>query len=72
MSKPDLATDFYGHCNFEWLQSNQIPSQYSKWGNFNVLNEINQERLKNILETTPENEEQTKLNIMWSKGLETP
>lgn len=67
--KPSQQNDFYGYINHEWLQSNPIPSEYTKWGNFHVLHERNQERLKEMLEQNPVSEEQKKLNILWKKGL---
>ena len=67
--KPAITTDFYSHVNWDWLQSNPIPSEYTKWGNFNVLREENQFRLREMLETAAETEEQKKLNILWSQGM---
>ena len=68
--KPAITTDFYSHVNWDWLQSNPIPSEYTKWGNFNVLREENQFRLREMLETAAETEEQKKLNILWSQGMD--
>lgn len=67
--KPALTEDFYSHVNWDWLQSNPIPSEYTKWGNFHVLNEQNQFRLREMLEAAPETQEQNKLNILWTQGL---
>ena len=64
-----IEDDFYNNVNHEWLENNKIPSEYTKWGNFNILNERNQERLKEILNNKPTNDEENKLNILWSKGL---
>ena len=64
-----LEDDFYSHINHEWLENNKIPSEYTKWGNFHILHERNQERLKEILENNPTNDESYKLNILWKKGL---
>jgi putative endopeptidase len=69
MDKPSLKVDFYKNINYEWLQNNPIPSEYVKWSNFNVLNEINQERLKSMLEETPVTDDQIKLNILWTQGM---
>jgi putative endopeptidase len=70
MQQPPLKLDFYSHINFEWLQNNPIPSEYTRWSNFNVLNEINQERLKEMLEEVPTTEDQVKLNILWTQGMD--
>jgi putative endopeptidase len=69
MTQPTLNQDFYTHINYEWLQQNPVPSEYTRWSNFNVLHEKNQERLKEMLECEPVTEEQHKLNILWSKGM---
>jgi predicted metalloendopeptidase len=67
---PSPNDDFYTHINWEWLQSNPIPSEYTKWGNFHVLQEQNQYRLRDMLESSPTTEEQKKLNILWTQGLD--
>ena len=68
IEKPKLQEDFYGHVNYDWLQANPIPSEYTKWGNFHVLHERNQERLKEMLECEPITDEQKKLCILWQQG----
>ena len=68
MERSELKDDFYSYANFDWLKENPIPDEYTKWGNFNVLFETNQERLKEMLESEPVSEEQEKLNILWKKG----
>ncbi len=65
--KPAITSDFYSHVNWDWLQSNPIPSEYTKWGNFHVLHEQNQFRLREMLEAAPESEEQKKLNTLWTQ-----
>ena len=64
-----LEDNFYTYVNSEWLENNKIPSEYTKWSNFHILDKINQERLKEILESDPTNDEENKLNILWKKGL---
>ena len=66
-----LEDDFYTHINAEWLENNKIPSEYTKWSNFHILNKVNEERLKEILNCDPTNDEENKLNILWKKGLNT-
>ena len=70
MSKPAINDDYYTHNNWEWLQSNPIPNEYTKWSNFHVLHEQNRERLYKIFESEPESIEQYKLNILWKQGLD--
>lgn len=68
--RPNVSHDFYSSINWDWLQSNPIPNEYTKWGNFHVLHEKNQERLREMLETDPVSDEQNKLNILWRQGLD--
>ena len=70
LGQPSINDDFYGHINYEWLKANPIPEEYTKWGNFHVLNERNQYRLKEILEETSNNVEGDKLSILWNQGLD--
>jgi putative endopeptidase len=44
-------TDFYQYCNSEWLGKTEIPAGYSRWGRFNELDDLNLQRLKDLLET---------------------
>ena len=36
---PRLQDDFYRHVNAEWLASNPVPPEYSRWGTFEKLND---------------------------------
>lgn len=40
--------DFFEYANGGWLRQNSIPKDQAKWGTFNILNNINQDRLKSI------------------------
>ena len=68
--KPSASEDFYNFINYEWLKENPIPNEYTKWGNFHVLHEQNQSRLREMLESEASTDEQKKLNILWNKGLD--
>lgn len=68
MSKPTVTENFFKSVNFNWLESNPIPNEHTRWNNFMVLRETNQSRLKEILESHNSTEEQKKLNILWNKG----
>lgn len=70
INMPAINEDFYTHVNWDWLKSNPIPNEYTKWSNFHVLHEQNQFRLKEMLEVEPITEEQYKLNILWNQGLD--
>ena len=45
-----LGDDFYQYSNFAWLQSHPIPGDKSRINTFDVLNDENQDRLKEIVE----------------------
>jgi putative endopeptidase len=70
INKPAISEDFYSYINWDWLKSNPIPNEYTKWSNFHVLHEQNQYRLKEMLEVEPVTDEQYKLNILWKQGLD--
>ena len=42
--------NFYDYVNKDWLINNPIPNDKSKWSQFDILNETNYNRLKNILD----------------------
>lgn len=42
--------DFFAYSNENWIQENPIPSTESRWGNFNILFEENNQKLKSIIE----------------------
>lgn len=44
-----LYDDFNYFVNNKWEKKNKIPSKYTKWGTFEVLNEENLEKLKKII-----------------------
>jgi putative endopeptidase len=46
------AVDFYQYAIGGWLKSNPIPDEYSRWGSFEILAEVNNKILKEILETS--------------------
>ena len=50
--------DFYGHVNKGWQQAHPLTAEHARYGQFNVLDEQNQERVKDIVtslaETNPE------------------
>ena len=54
------AVDFYQYAIGGWLKNNSIPDEYSQWGSFEILAEINNKILKEILETSSNNKSAVK------------
>lgn len=48
----DPCTNFYQFACGNWIKTNPIPPEYSRWGRFNELADRNQRILKDILETS--------------------
>jgi putative endopeptidase len=52
-TKPNI--DFYQYACGSWLAANPIPEEDSRWSNFNVLGDRNNDVLKNLLENAATN-----------------
>ncbi len=66
LQKPDLSVNslnkavnpgdnFYAYANTKWMKDNPIPDDKSRYGNFDVLDENNKEKLKTIFEEVEKN-----------------
>ena len=65
------GNNFFMYVNENWINSNPIPAEFSRWGTFSVLQETNDKRVKKIVETTyPENSKFNKFSILYNQGLE--
>lgn len=65
------ANNFFMYVNEKWLESNPIPNDFSDWGSFSVLEEMNNENVKDIVETQyPEGSDFNKFNILYNQGLD--
>ena len=66
-----MNQDFYNYVNSEWLDKTKLPSGYSKWGTFNILQENNINCLKNQLErhSKIKNSEFQKLCILYNQSI---
>lgn len=47
--------DFYRYANGKWLENNPIPDEFANYGSFHQLDEMNNERLKDLFEETAKN-----------------
>src|SRR5438128_4277156 len=52
--------DFFKFATGGWNARNPIPAAYPRWGNFNKLEEQNQERLREIVEEAAKNNKATR------------
>ena len=65
------ADNFFLYVNQNWLDNNPIPSDFNRWGSFNILDELNKERVKKILEETyPKDSDYNKFSILYNQGLD--
>lgn len=46
--------DFYNYINKKWLDENPIPSDMNRWGQFNIIDEKNRERVHELLKEDSE------------------
>ena len=76
MSINDFSTNFapgnnfFMHVNENWINSNPIPDEFSRWGTFTVLQETNNKYVKEIVESIyPESSEFNKFSILYNQGL---
>lgn len=46
------SEDFNLFVNGKWMEKNDIPSKYTRWGTFEILHEENLQKIKNIIENS--------------------
>ncbi|HSP32707.1 MAG TPA: M13 family metallopeptidase, partial [Thermoanaerobaculia bacterium] len=46
----NACTDFYQYANGGWLKTHPIPPGFSRWGNFSVVEQSNEEKMRTIVE----------------------
>ena len=62
--------NFFMYVNENWINSNPIPDEFSRWGTFTVLQETNNKYVKEIVESIyPESSEFNKFSILYNQGL---
>jgi putative endopeptidase len=59
-----IQNDFYNTVNHKWLNETEIPDDYQRWSVFNELNDINIERLKEILSSKSDDKDLQKILIL--------
>jgi putative endopeptidase len=70
---PNFApgNNFFMYVNENWINTNPIPNDFSRWGSFTVLQELNNKRVKDIVESSyPEGSEFNKFSILYNQGLD--
>ncbi|MGE9616888.1 MAG: M13 family metallopeptidase [Solitalea-like symbiont of Acarus siro] len=70
------ANNFYEFINNKWTENTKIPDDKSAWGNFHILAEKNEMRLREILDSlktqnNKANSIEDKLNNLYLSGLDT-
>ncbi len=71
-----VGDDFYGHVNKGWQEAHPLTAEHARYGQFNVLDEQNQERVKEIVtslaETNPEEGSVAfKVSTIYSQAMDT-
>ena len=70
LAPPSIKDDFYQGINYQWLKSNPVPKEHSSWSNFHQLIKSSNDQVKLLLDTDPTTDEEFKLYIMWTQGLD--
>ena len=50
------GNDFFRFANGGWMEANPIPEEYSRFGAFEVLDKLNKERIKGLIDEISQNE----------------
>lgn len=69
--KTKPGDDFYNWVNKDWIDKTKIPEGYSTWGNFAELNEINLQRIHEIVQQTYSNDsDYNNISILYKQGMD--
>lgn len=71
MTQENLKDDFYSYVNSKWLSETVIPSDKSRYGTFNILDDNTKDKLKKIIEEAINNKDTNykKIGILYKQGL---
>ena len=64
------GNDFNLFVNQEWMSNNPIPDDFNRWGSFEELIEMTNDRLKAILESETVNSDHQKLKDLYAMGMD--
>jgi len=53
------GTDFFAHASGQWAKATQIPSDQSSYGNFRVLRDLSEARVRSLLDSYPKGDPAT-------------
>jgi len=71
MQKISYNDNFYLYVNNEWLNNTEIPSDQKRWSNFNILDESNKNKVKELVSNSykSDNNNFRKVGILYHQGL---
>jgi len=67
----NLKDDFYSFVNYNWLNETIIPSDKSRYGTFNILDDTTKDKLKKLIEESINSEDinYKKIGTLYKQGL---
>ena len=71
MQNSSVKDNFYLYVNQEWLNNNKIPDDQKRWSNFNILDENNKEKVKELVSNSykSDNNDFKKVGILYHQGI---
>jgi predicted metalloendopeptidase len=63
--------DFYTFVNESWLKNTEIPNDKARYGTFNILHDLTEEKVKELVESAMESKDDNyrKVGILFNQGL---
>jgi endothelin-converting enzyme/putative endopeptidase len=71
MTQVNLKDDFYSFVNDKWLSETMIPSDKSRYGTFNILDDMTKDKLKKLIEDAIMHKDKNykKIGVLYNQGL---